>query len=76
MDSDIPPAAGNVVRRALEAEAGVTRLEQLTAWSRRELLALHGIGPKGFRILVSCQADPPSYPRPGHAPRCVAVRLH
>ncbi len=54
---DIPPAAGNVVRRALEAEAGVTRLTQLTAWSERELLAIHGVGPKGVRILKEALAE-------------------
>ena len=40
-----PPAT--CVRRALEAEAGITRLEQLTGWSERELLAIHGVGPQG-----------------------------
>ena len=54
--SDIPPAAGNVVRRSLEAEIGVTRLDQLVGWSRRELLAVHGIGPKGVRILEEALA--------------------
>lgn len=32
-------------------EAGYTSLEQLTAATSKDLLALHGMGPKGIRIL-------------------------
>lgn len=35
---------------ALEA-AGYSRLEELTRVSEKELLALHGFGPKGIRML-------------------------
>jgi hypothetical protein len=31
--------------------AGYTRLEQLTSVSAQGVLALHGMGPKGIRIL-------------------------
>ena len=37
-------------RRALEA-AGYSKLEELTHVSERDLLALHGFGPKGIRML-------------------------
>ena len=51
--------AGRVSRpaqRALEA-AGYTRLEELTRITARELLALHGIGPKGIRMLNAALAE-------------------
>ena len=48
--SDFPPGIGRPARRALEA-AGYTRLDQLTAVTAKELLALHGVGPKAVRIL-------------------------
>ena len=36
--------------RALQA-AGIETLEQLTRYSAAELLALHGFGPKGLKML-------------------------
>ena len=50
------PAIGRPARAAL-AVVGVTRLEQLPAWSERELLGLHGVGPKAVRILSEALAD-------------------
>ncbi|MGK5556795.1 helix-hairpin-helix domain-containing protein [Actinomadura kijaniata] len=44
------PKIGNPARRAL-AHRGYTRLEQLTALSERELLEIHGVGPKAVGIL-------------------------
>ena len=41
---------GNPARSAL-AEAGITRLGQLTKISEKELLKLHGVGPKATRLL-------------------------
>lgn len=38
--------------RALEA-AGITRLDQLSALRERDLLRIHGVGPKAVRILRS-----------------------
>ncbi|MDF2628177.1 MAG: hypothetical protein K0R39_2008 [Symbiobacteriaceae bacterium] len=49
-DDDFPPGIGQPARRALTA-AGYTRLEQLTGVRERDLLALHGFGPKALRIL-------------------------
>lgn len=48
-ESDFP-FIGIPARSAL-FEAGYTHLAQLTALSEKELLALHGIGPKAVRIL-------------------------
>jgi hypothetical protein len=50
------PAIGRPATRAL-AERGVTSLEQAAGWSRRDLLALHGVGPKAVRILAQALAD-------------------
>jgi predicted flap endonuclease-1-like 5' DNA nuclease len=50
------PSIGSPARDAL-ALAGVTRLEQLPAWSEKELLALHGVGPKAVRILRDALAE-------------------
>lgn len=36
--------------RAL-ATIGVTRLSQLTKYTEKEILKLHGMGPKGIRVL-------------------------
>ncbi len=41
---------GEPARRALEA-AEIKTLAQLCAYSEKELLSLHGIGPKAVRIL-------------------------
>lgn len=49
-ESEFPAAIGNVARHALGAR-GITRLAQLTALTSRELLAIHGVGPKAVRIL-------------------------
>jgi hypothetical protein len=47
--TEIPPL-GAPANRALD-ELGVKSLEDLTAFSASELLALHGFGPKGLRLL-------------------------
>lgn len=44
------PAIGRPARGALEAQ-GVTTLEQVADLSERELLAVHGVGPKAVRVL-------------------------
>lgn len=41
---------GKVAPREL-AVNGITRFEQLTQMTERELLAIHGVGPKAIRIL-------------------------
>lgn len=48
--SDELPQIGRAARAALEA-IGVTQMSQLGTHSERELLALHGVGPKAIRIL-------------------------
>lgn len=48
--SDLPPSIGRVALREL-AVAGYTRLEQIARVTDRELLRLHGVGPKAVRIL-------------------------
>lgn len=49
-DTEFPPSMGKVAPREL-AVNGITRYEQLTEWSERDLLAIHGVGPKAVRIL-------------------------
>ncbi|HEY0604796.1 MAG TPA: DNA-binding protein [Herpetosiphonaceae bacterium] len=50
------PKVGNPALRALEA-AGYTHLEQLAEVGEAELLRLHGMGPKGTRILRAALAE-------------------
>ncbi len=38
-------------QRALE-EAGIVTLQDVAQWSVRELLSLHGLGPKTIRLLT------------------------
>ncbi|MDN5854480.1 MAG: hypothetical protein L0K86_16845, partial [Actinomycetia bacterium] len=45
------PAIGKPATRAL-ASQGATTLEQVATWTERDLLALHGVGPKAIRILA------------------------
>jgi predicted flap endonuclease-1-like 5' DNA nuclease len=48
--TEYPTRLGKTARRAL-AVHGYTRYEQLTAVSARDLLRIHGVGPKAIRIL-------------------------
>jgi hypothetical protein len=48
--ANFPPGIGKPALRALVA-AGYTRLEQFTTVTEKELLKLHGVGPKAIRIL-------------------------
>jgi predicted flap endonuclease-1-like 5' DNA nuclease len=48
--SDLPMGIGRPATRALATE-GIHRLEQLAARREKELLKLHGVGPKAIRIL-------------------------
>jgi predicted flap endonuclease-1-like 5' DNA nuclease len=45
-----PPGIGAPALRALAA-VGLTSLQQLVTLRERELLAMHGLGPKAVRIL-------------------------
>jgi predicted flap endonuclease-1-like 5' DNA nuclease len=49
-ETEFPHGIGKVARRELAAN-GYTRYEQLTTVTTKELLAIHGIGPKSIRIL-------------------------
>ena len=49
-ETEFPAEIGNVARREL-AVHGITRFAQLTDHSERELLEIHGVGPKAVRIL-------------------------
>ena len=42
--------------RALD-HAGITSLKDLTKFSEKQLLSLHGFGPKGLRILKETMKD-------------------
>jgi predicted flap endonuclease-1-like 5' DNA nuclease len=47
---DLPAGLSAPARRAL-AGAGVTRLEDVAAFTETELMKLHGIGPKALQTL-------------------------
>ncbi len=48
--TELTPRLGKVARRELAA-SGYTRYEQLSGVSSKELLRIHGVGPKAIRIL-------------------------
>lgn len=50
--TEFPASLGTVARRELSVH-GITRFDQLTALSPRDLLAIHGVGPKAVRILTA-----------------------
>ncbi|RKN32298.1 helix-hairpin-helix domain-containing protein [Micromonospora musae] len=52
---DLPPI-GRPANTAL-LEAGITTLAQVAAHRRRDLLALHGVGPKAVRTLAAALAE-------------------
>lgn len=56
MKSDLPRGVGRPARCAL-AEAGYTRLEQLTEVREAEILKLHGVGPKAVREIRRALAE-------------------
>lgn len=49
-EHDFPRSIGKVAPRAL-AEHGITRMDQLPSHTEKELLSLHGFGPKALRLL-------------------------
>jgi hypothetical protein len=55
-ESELPAAAGRPARRALAA-AGYTRLDQLAGRSAKELLKLHGVGPKAIGVIRTALAE-------------------
>lgn len=48
--TEFPPGIGKVAQRQL-AQSGYTTYEQLTHVTAKQLLAIHGVGPKAVRIL-------------------------
>lgn len=48
--SEFPPSLGKVALPQL-AGHGITRFDQLPQLSTKDLLAIHGVGPKAVRIL-------------------------
>ena len=52
---DLPTTIGRPATNAL-AHAGITRLAQVAKLSERELLAMHGVGPKAVRLLKEALA--------------------
>jgi hypothetical protein len=56
-DTEFPPSIGKVARREL-ALHGITRYVQLADRSERELLGIHGVGPKASASCVmSCARE-------------------
>lgn len=53
--SDLPDI-GKVARRELGVH-GITTLDQVAITTERELLAIHGVGPKAVRILKETLAE-------------------
>lgn len=53
---DLPDAVGKTAARELSLN-GITSLEQVATHSRKELLAIHGVGPKAIAILGDALAD-------------------
>ncbi len=53
---DLPANLSQPARRAL-TEAGLTRLDQIAGRGTRELLQLHGVGPKTIRQLKEALAE-------------------
>lgn len=47
---DLPDEIGKTAARELSVH-GITRLQQVAAHSKKELLAIHGVGPKAIAIL-------------------------
>lgn len=54
---DLPAGLAKPAQRAL-AGAGIVRLAQLAAFSEREILSLHGMGPKALKTLRQAMAIP------------------
>ncbi|MCI1020143.1 hypothetical protein HWD99_16065 [Microbacterium sp. C5A9] len=49
-ESELPASMGTVSRRELALQ-GLTRLDQFDGASEKQLLSIHGVGPKAIRIL-------------------------
>lgn len=54
--SELPKTIGRPATSAL-AVINITQLEQLTKMTKKELLSLHGVGPKAARLLDEALAE-------------------
>ena len=52
---DLPPI-GRPANSAL-LNAGITSLSEVTSLGRRELLAMHGVGPRAVRLLEAAATE-------------------
>ena len=55
-DNPLPKGIGQPATRAL-ASIGVTTLDQVIEHSEKDLLKLHGMGPKAIRVLKEALAE-------------------
>jgi hypothetical protein len=53
----LPREIGQPATAALQVHVGVTTLTAVTEFREKELLALHGVGPKAIRILKAALAE-------------------
>lgn len=56
IQANLPAGLSKPALRAL-AGLGVQNTQQLSRYSAKELLALHGMGPKGVRIIEAALAE-------------------
>ncbi len=56
LDDTPLPKIGAPATRAL-AGIGVTSVEQLAGYTEREIVALHGVGPRAIRLLAPVMAE-------------------
>jgi predicted flap endonuclease-1-like 5' DNA nuclease len=66
--TEFPAGIGKTARRVL-ALNGYTRYGQLTTMTAKDLLKIHGVGPKAIRILgEELETKGLSFAEPGKAP--------
>jgi len=53
---DLPNALGKTAPRALQS-AGIDSLAKVSTHTEKELLAIHGVGPKAIRLLTEALAQ-------------------
>lgn len=51
-EESFPAGVGGPVLQALE-HAGIRSMAELAQWTEKDVAALHGVGPKGIRILAA-----------------------
>lgn len=56
MGEEFPGSIGKVAKREL-GHAGITTFAELARWTEKDLLAIHGVGPKAIRILGEALAE-------------------